>query len=129
MTRVAANVLDRDVLAGIEYSTKVAGAKLIVVLGHDSCGAVKGACNKVKLGNLTQLLNKIQPAILDTEEKFGKKECTNRKFINSAAEDNVRHVVALIPKESSVIQKLVREGKIKIVGAMYHLGTGKVTFL
>jgi len=129
VTRVAANVINRDVLAGMEYATQVAGAKLIVVLGHDACGAVKGACDNVKLGNLSQLLDKIQPAILDAKKTMGKKECDNPQFINLAAEDNVRHVVALIPKESPVLQKLIASGKIKVVGGMYHLDTGKVTFL
>ncbi|MCX7121954.1 MAG: carbonic anhydrase family protein [Gammaproteobacteria bacterium] len=129
VTRIAANVLNHDVLAGMEYSTAIAGAKLIVVLGHDSCGAVKGACDKVTLGNLTQLLNKIQPAILDAQKTTGRKECVNPKFIDLAAVDNVRRVVSLIPQESPVIQKLLVSGKIKIVGAIYHLDNGKVSFL
>ncbi|OGT39951.1 MAG: hypothetical protein A3E81_02205 [Gammaproteobacteria bacterium RIFCSPHIGHO2_12_FULL_36_30] len=129
VTRVAANVIDKDVLAGMEYATKVTGAKLIVVLGHGSCGAVKGACEKVELGHLTQLLNKIQPAISDATKTFGKKECNNSKFINAAAEDNVKRVVKLIPMQSPLIQELVKTDQVKIVGAMYHLRTGKVTFL
>ena len=129
VTRVAANVINKDVLGGLEYATQVAGAKLIVVMGHEDCGAVKGACNNVTLGNLTQLLNKIQPAIREATITLGKKDCHSEKFINVAAEDNVRHVVAMIPIESLVIRKLQHAGKIKIVGAMYHLKTGKVTFL
>ncbi|PIZ03369.1 MAG: carbonic anhydrase [Gammaproteobacteria bacterium CG_4_10_14_0_8_um_filter_38_16] len=128
VTRIAANVINKDVLAGLEYATQVVGAKLIVVLGHDDCGAVKGACRNVKLGNLTQLLNKVQPAIQQATQHFGKKECDHEKFINWAAKDNVRHVVAMIPQQSIVIQKLIQSGKVKVIGAMYHLKTGKVTF-
>ncbi len=129
VTRVAANVINPDILAGLEYATGVSGAKLIVVMGHENCGAVKGACQDVKLGHLTQLLDKIQPAIQEATATFGKKECDNEKFINLAAEDNVRHVVAMIPTESPEIKKLMQSGKIKIVGAMYHLKTGRVVFL
>lgn len=129
VTRVAANVIDHDVLAGLEYATKVTGAKLIVVLGHDSCGAIKGACDNVKLGNLTQLLNKIQPAIQQAKSITGKQDCNDTTFINLAAKENVINVVKLIPQKSPVIRQLVQEGRIKIVGAMYHLNTGKITFL
>jgi len=129
VTRVAANVINKDVLAGMEYATKVAGAKLIVVLGHQSCGAIKGACENVKLGHLTQLLDKIQPAIQQTEKTLGKKDCHDSHFIDLAAENNVKDVVANIPKESPVIQQLVNEHKVKIVGAMYDVSTGKVVFL
>lgn len=129
VTRTAANVINKDVLAGMEYATKVTGAKLIVVLGHQSCGAIKGACENVKLGNLTQLFDKIQPAIQQTEKKFGKKDCHDSQFINLAAENNIKNVIAAIPKESAVIQQLLNEHKVKIVGAMYNLSTGKVVFL
>ena len=129
VTRVAANVVNQDVLGGMEYATHVTGAKLIVVLGHESCGAIKGACENVRLGNLTQLLNKIQPAIHEAENTLGKKDCHDSNLINLAAEDNVRHVINEIPKESPVIAQLVKSGEIEIVGAMYHLSTGKVSFL
>lgn len=129
VTRVAANVINKDVLAGMEYATKITGAKLIVVLGHHSCGAIHGACENVTLGNLTQLLDKIQPAIKQTEKTLGKKDCHDSQFINLAAKNNVADVVATIPKESPVIQQLMNEHKVKIVGAMYNLSTGKVTFL
>jgi carbonic anhydrase len=129
VTRIAANVINPDVLAGMEYATKVAGAKLIVVLGHQSCGAIKGACENVKLGHLTQLLNKVQPAIAQTEKTMGKKDCQSPHFADLAAENNVREVVASIPKESPVIRQLAEEHKVNIVGAMYEIATGKVLFL
>lgn len=129
VTRTAANVINKDVLAGMEYATKVTGAKLIVVLGHQSCGAIKGACENVKLGNLTQLFNKIQPAIQQTEKKFGKKDCHDLEFINLAAENNIKNIIAIIPKESPVIRQLLNKHKVKIVGGMYNLSTGKVIFL
>ncbi len=128
VTRIAANVFDSDVLGGMEFSTKVAGAKLIVVMGHDACGAVRGACQDVKLGHLTALLAKVQPAIVQATKTLGKKDCNSEKFIDTAAADNVRNVVKMIPKESPVIRELIQEGKLKIVGAMYDLQTGKVVF-
>lgn len=129
VTRVAANVINKDVLGGLEFATKAAGAKLIVVMGHDSCGAVKGACEQVKMGNLTHLLDKVQPAILQTKAQFGGHiECGNPKFIDAAAKNNVIDVMKMIPKDSPVIARLVKSGQVKIIGAMYHLHSGKVTF-
>lgn len=128
VTRVAANVINPDIIGGIEYATAVAGAKLIVVMAHESCGAVKGACDDVKLGHLTEVLAKVQPAISQTMATLGKKDCKSAQFINTVATNNVRAVIKMIPEQSSVIRQLVKEGKVKIVGAMYHLYTGKVTF-
>lgn len=129
VTRIAANVLNHDVLGGLEYATEISHAKLIVVMGHENCGAIKGACENVHLGNLTTLLNKIQPAIQKTTTTFGKKSCSNEKFINLAAENNLRNVIAAIPEKSLIIKKLIQAGKVKIVGMMYHLGNGKVTII
>jgi len=129
VTRVAANVLNSDVLGGLEFATAAAGAKLIVVLGHDSCGAVRGACENVKLGHLTQLLAKIQPAVKQATNAWGKKACGNPKFIDAIAADNVRNVVRQIPQESPIIAELIKEGKVKVIGAMYHLSTGRVTLV
>lgn len=128
VSRVAANVLNADVLGGMEFATQLAGAKLIVVMGHDSCGAVRGACQDAKLGHLTQLLDKVQPAIKEAKQQLGKVNCNSERFIDQAAKDNVEHVVNQIYQKSPVIRKLVEQGKVKIIGAMYHLKTGKVTF-
>lgn len=128
VSRVAANVLNSDVLGGMEFATKLAGAKLIVVMGHDSCGAVKGACADAKLGHLTQLLHKVQPAIAQAKKQYGHADCNNDQFIDTAAKDNVINVVNQIYQQSPVIRDLVKAGKVKIIGAMYHLKSGKVTF-
>jgi carbonic anhydrase len=128
VTRVAANVLGNDVLGGMEFATQLAGAKLIVVMGHDACGAVRGACENVKLGHLTQLLAKVQLAISQAAKIWGHKDCNSEKFINKAAAENVHNVVKRIPQQSPIIRNLVKAGKIKIIGAMYDLYTGKVTF-
>tara|TARA_R110000868_G_scaffold8205_3_gene42455 strand:+ start:44627 stop:45334 length:708 start_codon:yes stop_codon:yes gene_type:complete len=128
VTRVAANVINPDVLGGMEYATAVTGSKLIVVMGHDSCGAVKGACDKVKLGHLTQLLDKIHPAIEQASKSMHTTNCKNPAYINTIAKDNVMNVVREIPEQSPIIKSLVKQGKIKIIGAMYHLDTGKVSF-
>jgi carbonic anhydrase len=128
VTRLAANVENNDVIGGMEFATKLAGAKLIVVMGHDDCGAVKGACLNAKLGKLTQLLSKVKPAIAQTKKQYGKVECNNPKFINAAAKNNVHNVITAIMKKSSVLRNLVKSGKVKIVGAMYHINTGKVSF-
>ncbi|OGO93876.1 MAG: hypothetical protein A3F10_04890 [Coxiella sp. RIFCSPHIGHO2_12_FULL_42_15] len=128
VTRVAANIISDAILGGLEFATKVSGAKLIVVLGHDSCGAIKGACQNVQLGHLTEVLAKIQPAIQKTKATLKKQNCNDLDFINLAAKNNVRFVIKRIPKRSPIIQTLIKEGKIKIVGAMYHLSTGRVEF-
>lgn len=129
VTRTAANVINDDILGGLEFATQVAGAKLIVVMGHDACGAVRGACANVKLGHLTQLLAKIQPAVNEAKNKFGKEACESETFINAVATYNVHNVVQMIKEKSPIIAQLLKEQKIKIVGAMYHLSTGKVEFL
>ena len=129
VTRVAANVLSKDVLGGMEYATAVVGAKLILVMGHEGCGAVTGACNDVKLGNLTSLLKKIKPAVKEASEEMKTHDCANSVFIDKIAEDNVVDVVGAIPKKSSVIRELLKEKKVKIVGAMYDLDTGRVSIV
>jgi carbonic anhydrase len=129
VTRVAANVLGDDILAGMEYATAIAGAKLIVVLGHDNCGAVTGACKDVKLGHLTSLLEKIKPAMKDAAGEMKTRDCADATFIDRIALENVADVVRAIPKRSPVIGKLVSEGSVKIVGVMYHLSTGKVSII
>lgn len=128
VTRTAANVINSGILGGLEFATKVSGAKLIVVMGHDSCGAIRGACENVKLGNLTSLLNKVQPAIDKTVTQYKKRECQNRQFINDAAKNNVLYVMKIIPKQSPVIRELMKTGQVEIIGAMYDLSTGRVSF-
>ena len=128
--RVAGNIENEDQIGSMEFATKVAGAKLVMVLGHESCGAVIGACQGVQLGNLTELLEKIQPAV-NSVKGFSDKERTveNSKFVSAVVEQNVKQTVADIRRRSSVLAELEQSGSIKIVGAVYSLQTGKVTLI
>jgi carbonic anhydrase len=126
--RIAGNIQNDDILGSMEFGTKVAGAKLIAVIGHTSCGAVRGACQQVKLGNLTGLLHKIQPAVKQAAKEANTKDCSNAAFIDQIAKDNVLMVMKQIQARSPVISKLIKEGKIGIVGGIQDLSTGKVTF-
>jgi carbonic anhydrase len=128
--RVAGNVENEDQLGSMEFATAAAGAKLVMVLGHEACGAVKGACDGVEMGNLTALLDKIEPAV-EAVDGFEKSERTSKNpdFVAKVVEKNVRLTVADIRKRSSVLAGLEKEGKIKIVGAVYSLHDGSVTLL
>jgi carbonic anhydrase len=128
--RVAGNIEDVDQLGSMEFATKLAGAKLVFVLGHTACGAVKGACDGAKLGNLTALLAKISPAV-DAVQGFKPEERTskNNKFVEKVIEQNVRQTMANIRKDSPVLAELEASNKIKIVGGIYDLHTGEVTLL
>lgn len=128
--RVAGNVENKDQLGSMEFATQLAGSKLVMVLGHTECGAVKGACDGAELGNLTQLLAKIRPAIKAVEgyKKQGRTS-KNKEFLAKVTKKNVRLTVADIRKNSPVLAKLEEKGKIKIVGAIYDIKTGKVTLL
>lgn len=129
--RVAGNVMYPDMLGSFEFATKLAGSKVIVVLGHTQCGAVKGACDYAELGNLTGLLDKIEPAVEIVSKNWldGMKNSKNAKFVDAVGEANVRLARDSIVKDSPVIKELVEEGKVIIVGAVYDLETGAVRFL
>lgn len=127
--RVAGNVENVDQLGSMEFATAAAGVKLVMVLGHEACGAVKGACDHVELGNLTALLEKIKPAVDAVEGHEGKRNSKNPEFVAEVVKKNVEITVADVRKRSEVLAKLEKEGKIKIVGALYSLHTGKVTLL
>jgi carbonic anhydrase len=126
--RIAGNVVNDDIIGSMEFGCKIAGAKIIVVLGHTKCGAVKGACDGVQLGNLSGLLDKIQPAI--DAEKFTKENRTssNSGFVENVAEINVHRNVNMILEKSQIIKAMVDSGEIGIVGAMYDVTIGKVEF-
>jgi len=128
--RVAGNIEDEDQLGSMEFATKLAGAKLVFVFGHSACGAVKGACDGAKLGNLTALLARIKPAV-DAVPGFKPEERTskNEEFVEKVIEQNVRQTMSDIHKDSPVLAELEASGKIKIVGGIYDLHTGKVTLL
>ena len=124
--RVAGNVLNDDILGSMEFACKAAGAKLIAVVGHTKCGAVKGACAGVKLGSLTGLLGKIKPAISAVPAS---RDRTDAKHIDAVALENVKLVTAQIKQRSPILAQLIREGKVSLVGGMYDLDSGKVQFL
>ncbi|BCX48624.1 carbonic anhydrase [Haloferula helveola] len=126
--RVAGNVEGTDQLGSIEFATKVAGVKLVMVLGHEACGAVKGACDHVKLGNLTDLLAEITPAV-ESVEGHEDRSSKNKEFVDDVIEANVRKTVADLRERSEVLAGLEKEGAVKIVGAIYSLHDGSVTLL
>lgn len=126
--RVAGNILNEDILGSMEFATKIAGTKIIVVLGHTKCGAIVGACNHVELGNLTTLLSKIQPAIDHETTTKENRTGTNAVFVKNVTNLNVTLTIERIRKESPVVVELEKEGKIKIIGAMYDVETGVVTW-
>lgn len=126
-TRIAGNIQNDDILGSIEFACAVAGAKVVLVMGHTSCGAVKGAIDDAKLGNLTGLLDKIKPAIEKTNYQ-GDRSGNNYDFVDAVAKTNVKMTIAEILNNSPVLKKLVEKNKIKIVGSMYHLNGGAVEF-
>jgi carbonic anhydrase len=128
---VAGNIINEDILGSLEFGCAAAGSKSVVVLGHTSCGAVKGACDHVELGNLTSLLSKINASVMETTEPTDQAErnSSNLDFVNEVAKNNVYRSVEDIRIKSNVLRRLEEEGKITIVGAMYDVSTGKVSFL
>ena len=127
--RLAGNVVNEDVLGSMEFSCRVAGARLVVVLGHSQCGAIKGACDGVQLGNLSSLLNKIQPAVYRERTETRDRTSKNTEFVERVAEIHVRRSVASIIEQSVVLREMIEKGQIALVGAMYSVETGEVTFL
>lgn len=126
--RLAGNVVNDDVLGSMEFACAVAGAKLVVVMGHTACGAIKGAIDDVVLGNLTGLVAKIRPAIRDTDYT-GERDAKNPEFVDAVARTNVAMCVEQIRERSPVLRGLEDSGEIKIVGAMYDLATARVSLL
>lgn len=125
-TRVAGSVINEDVLGSIEYSCKVAGSKLVIVLGHSKCGAVTAACKDVELGNITALLSKIKPAV--DSIKSNSNGDINDEFVDQVIHENTKHSIERIRKESPILTELESNGDIKIVGAYYDVNTGAVQF-
>ncbi|MDY7394619.1 carbonic anhydrase family protein [Aureibaculum sp. 2210JD6-5] len=128
--RIAGNFVNEDILGSMEFACKLAGTRLIVVLGHTSCGAVKGACDDAKMGNLTALLSKIKPAVNAVAEPKdeSQRNSKNVEFVNNVAEKNVYLTINNIRKESPVIEEMEKNGEVEIIGAMYDVGSGAVTF-
>lgn len=126
--RIAGNISTPDLIGSMEFACAVAGAKLVLVMGHTACGAIAGAINGVQLGNLTGLLEQITPAVTATSYD-GERSGSNPAFVDAVAQQNVLLTIENIRKKSPVLDGLVKEGKIKIVGSMYNLSNGEVTFL
>jgi carbonic anhydrase len=128
--RIAGNFVNEDILGSLEFACKVAGAKAIVVMGHTSCGAVKGACDKAELGNLTQMLEKITPAVDAVETAEGTdRSSANAAFVDAVAAKNVELTLAKIKKNSQVLSEMIEAGEIEIIGAMYDVASGEVSAL
>ncbi|MEZ4969282.1 MAG: carbonic anhydrase family protein [Flavobacteriaceae bacterium] len=128
--RIAGNFANEDILGSMEFACKLAGTKLIVVLGHTSCGAVKGACDHARLGNLTALINKIEPAVEAVAEPTDEnlRNSKNLEFVDKVAEKNVHLTMGNIRKKSPVLSEMEENGEIKVVGAMYDVSNGEVVF-
>jgi carbonic anhydrase len=129
--RIAGNFVNEDILGSMEFACKLAGTKLIVVLGHTSCGAVKGACDNAKMGNLTKLLEKITPAVNAVLEPkdISLRNSRNLEFVENVAEKNVLLTIDRIHNESPILTEMEKNGEIKIIGAMYDINTGTVAFI
>lgn len=129
VARVAGNIVNEDILGSMEYGCKVSGAKLVVVMGHSECGAVKSAIDNVQLGNITALLKKIQPAVDSTTSMDGNKSSKNKEYVDMVCKKNVELTIQNIRNRSVILQDMEKNGEIKMVGAVYDVATGKVTFL
>jgi len=128
--RIAGNFVNEDILGSMEFACKLAGTKLIVVLGHTSCGAVKGACDDAKMGNLTKLIEKITPAVNAVAEPkdLSLRNSSNLEFVDTVAEKNVQLTIDRIHKESPILSEMEKNREILIIGAMYDINNGEVTF-
>lgn len=126
--RIAGNILNEDILGSMEFGCKVAGAKIIVVLGHTKCGAVKGACDHVEMGNLTALLTKIRPAVDDETTTIENRNSSNSIFVENVAQINVKRTVKSIMERSPILKEMIEAKQIGIVGGIHDIATGEVSF-
>ncbi len=126
--RIAGNIINEDILGSMEFGCMVAGAKIIVVLGHTKCGAVKGACDHIEMGNLTALLTKIRPAVEDELTTTENRNSSNGEFVEKVATINVKRTVKSIIQRSTILKEMIEKGEIGIVGGTHDITTGKVTF-
>lgn len=126
--RIAGNIINEDILGSMEFACKVAGAKLIVVLGHSKCGAIKGACDHVEMGNLTALLSKIQPAVFDEKSVLDNRNSSNSEFVEKVASINVTRTVHAIVERSPILKEMIASGEIDIIGGMHTISNGEVVF-
>lgn len=126
--RIAGNIINEDILGSMEFACKVAGSKIIVVLGHTKCGAVKGACDHVEMGNLTALLSKIRPAVDDETSTTENRNSSNSEFVENVSLINVKRTVRAIMERSSILKEMILAGEIGIVGGIHEITSGEVTF-
>ncbi len=126
--RIAGNIINEDILGSMEFGCKVAGSKIIVVLGHTKCGAVKGACDHVEMGNLTALLTKIRPAVDDEQTITNDRNSGNTEFVEKVAAINVKRTVKAIMERSPILKEMIESGAIGIVGGSHNITTGEVEF-
>lgn len=129
VARVAGNFVNTDILGSMEFACAAAGSKLVVVLGHGSCGAVVSTIQGVEMGNITAMLANIEPAVNASTDFAGKQDAENTEFVDHVIEENVRLNVEAVRQRSPILRKMEEEGKIKIVGAVYEMATGQVHFL
>ena len=127
--RIAGNIVNEDILGSMEFGCKVAGAKIIVVLGHTKCGAVKGACDNVELGNLTSLVNKIKPAVKAEVSTLEQRNSSNAAFVENVALLNVKQTMSKITLESPILNEMIDKKQIEIIGGIHNITTGEVTFI
>jgi len=126
--RIAGNIINEDILGSMEFGCKVAGSKIIVVLGHTKCGAIKGACDHVEMGNLTALLSKIRPAVDDELTTSENRNSTNNEFVEKVSVINVKRTVQSILQRSPILKEMIEKGEIGIVGGTHDITTGQVAF-
>lgn len=126
--RIAGNIINEDILGSMEFGCKVAGSKILVVLGHTKCGAVKGACDHIEMGNLTALLTKIRPAVDDEKTTTENRNSGNSEFVEKVATINVKRTVKAITERSPILKEMIERGEIGIVGGTHDITTGLVTF-
>ncbi len=126
--RIAGNIVNEDIIGSLEFACKIAGSKLIVVLGHTNCGAIKGACDEAQLGYLTQLLGKITPAIEQETSFKENRNGSNPEFVTEVTRINVDNSIKMILEKSSILRELIDKKTIKIIGGLYDIASGKVSF-
>ena len=128
--RIAGNFVNEDILGSMEFACKLAGTKVLVVLGHTACGSIKGACDHARLGNLTSLINKLEPAVdaVDSPAEADLRNSSNIDFVNGVAAKNVLMTIDNIRSQSPILKEMEADGAIKIVGGMYDIATGNVNF-
>jgi carbonic anhydrase len=126
--RIAGNIINEDILGSMEFACKVAGSKIVVVLGHSKCGAVKGACDHVEMGNLTALLSKIQPAVYDEKTETENRSSSNADFVEKVASINVKRTVTAIMERSPILKEMIQNQEIGIIGGIHNITNGEVVF-